>query len=79
MSMLLTTMLLFAAQEAQAPAAPEQAEKKICRRLEVTGARASFRRVCMTKAEWDAAAAQSSNEAQKLIDRGTANFRTSGF
>ena len=37
-----------------AQAKPADANKVICKRLDTSGSRAAPRRICMTRAEWDA-------------------------
>ena len=56
---LLFALTAVAAAAGQAPAAaPPQpkaaAEKKICKREETTGSRVNGKRVCKTRAQWDA-------------------------
>jgi hypothetical protein len=68
-----------AAQSAAAPsaAAPtatnSDAEKKICRRVVVTGA-ITARRVCHTQQEWNAMAAAGEDNARRLQDRPNAGM-----
>ena len=54
-----------------APAAPqakpaEAADKKICKREEVIGSRVSGKRICRTKAQWDALQQQDQRALQEM-------------
>lgn len=69
--MILTALLLLAAQSADADAASAPAKpavdpnRRICRREMVTGSNMS-RAVCHTRAEWDAIARSNSDAAERL-------------
>jgi hypothetical protein len=71
---LLFALAAFGAAAAQAPAAappPPQAkpaaeEKKICKREDMTGSRVAGKRVCRTKAQWDAITQQDQQALQEM-------------
>lgn len=46
-------------------------EKKICRTDNATGSRVEVRRTCMTKAEWDALAANTQRDLSQTINHST--------
>lgn len=67
--MILTALLLFAAQSPDAAARAAKPvpdpNKRICRREMVTGSNMS-RAVCHTRAEWDAIARSNSDAAERI-------------
>lgn len=71
---MLTTLLLLAlASQQTEPTPPPAKEKKICRAEQETGSRVG-KRVCRTKAEWDAIADQGNRDLQNAPQRmGSAN------
>jgi hypothetical protein len=72
-------MLVFAdGQEAAAPvpsraaALPPRTERRICRRMQMTGTRLSRVRVCQTEAEWEGSQANWQSDLRNFQDRQTA-------
>ena len=69
---LFLALAAFAAVGGSTPAATpqakpvEDAEKKICKREEVIGSRVSGKRICRTKAQWDALQQQDQRAIQEM-------------
>lgn len=70
---MLTTLLLLtlAGQQAEAtpPPPPAKDKKVICRTEGTTGSRLGGRRVCHTREEWDAIAANARNDVENATGR----------
>lgn len=62
MPLMTVLMMLQAATPVPVPAVVAVSEKKVCRRMDMTGSIIPFRRVCQTRAEW-LKFDQASNEA----------------
>ena len=70
---LIITALLLAAGQAQtttnAPAAPVDPDKKICKTIKETGSRLGGKSECKTQAEWDRIAAETQAKATSSMGR----------
>ncbi|PAX07642.1 hypothetical protein [Sphingomonas lenta] len=70
---LIAAMLMVAGQTAATPAEPKPVEpKKVCRRETSTSSRLDVRRVCKTRAEWDAQERAEQRNLQRQNDWGRA-------
>lgn len=70
---LITALLMVAVQMPAPPTEPKAAEpKKICRRETATSSRLDVKRVCKTRAEWDAEEGAHRREFQRQNDWGRA-------
>lgn len=68
---LLPFILAAAAQVASAATQTQPAEKVICKREEVTGSLAGFRKTCHTESEWRKIYDDTLTKSQQIIDRGS--------